>query len=135
MKVIKAIFFAAGLIAFLFLIVDADARGSPAVLRKEKTVPCDDAKTQKIHVAFGRLTILSFPVAPKDVLPGENNFDFKQIKNDLAVKSLRFGSKTNVFIYLAERRCAFDLVTVPSGGDDIVFVRDPKDKQLQVDFK
>lgn len=104
-------------------------------IKKEKTLICDDSKTQQVHVSAGRLTILSFPVAPKKILPGENSFDFHQIKNDLAIKSLRSGARTNVFVYMAERRCAFDLVTVNGGSDDIIFIRDPKDRQMEVFYK
>ncbi|GIL18752.1 hypothetical protein [Bdellovibrio sp.] len=103
--------------------------------KKEKTLVCDDSKTQRVSVSLGRLTILNFPVTPKEILPGENSFDFRQIKNDLAIKSLRPGARTNVFVYMAERRCAFDLVTVGSGGDDIIFIRDPKDRQMEVSYK
>lgn len=100
-----------------------------------KTLPCDDTKTQTVRVALGRLTILSFPVTPKDILPGENSFDFRQIKNDLAIKSLRPGAKTNVFVYMAERRCSFDIITVPLNGDDMILVKDPEDHQFEVNFK
>lgn len=122
------------LMSFMLLVNDADAKILNSVT-KEKWLPCDDTKTQRIRVAMGRLTMLSFPVKPKEILPGENSFDFKQIKNDLAIKALRSNAKTNVFVYMAERRCAFDVVTVANGGDDIIFVRDPKDKQLEVNFK
>lgn len=103
--------------------------------KKEKTLICDDSRTQQVRVSLGRLTILNFPVTPKEILPGENSFDFRQIKNDLAIKSLRPGARTNVFVYMAERRCAFDLVTVGSGGDDIIFIRDPKDRQMEANYK
>ena len=103
--------------------------------RRENVLICDDAHTQRVAVALGRLTILSFPVTPKDILPGENSFDFRQIKNDLAIKALKPRAHTNVFVYLNEPRCAFDAVSVSNGGDDIIFVRDPKDKQMEVNFK
>lgn len=101
----------------------------------EKIVICDEAKVQRVKIAFGRITTLSFPGVPKDILPGEAAFDFKKIKNDLAVIALKPTSKTNIVVYLQERRCAFDLVTVPSGGDDILFVRDPKERQFEVKFQ
>jgi hypothetical protein len=72
---------------------------------------------------------------PKDILPGENSFDFRQIKNDLAIKALKAGASTNVFVYMAERRCSFDIVAVPRGGDDMIFIKDPRDKQFEVNFK
>lgn len=122
-------------IAF-FILYPLVSIAAPAVTtKKEKVLICDDSKTQRVNLALGRLTILTFPVAPKKIIPGENSFDFQQIKNDLAIKSLRAGAKTNVFVYMAERRCSFDLVTVGGGGDDIIFIRDPKDRQMEVNFK
>lgn len=102
---------------------------------KEKTLPCDDSTPQVVRVGLGRITILSFPLIPKEVLPGENVFDFKQIKNDLAIKALRGTSRTNVVVYLQERRCAFDLVAVQGKGDDIISIRDPKDRRLDFKFE
>lgn len=103
--------------------------------KNEKTIPCDDTKVQRVRVNFGRITILSFPIAPKEILPGEVVFDFRQIKGDLAIKALKSSARTNIAVYLSERRCSFDLVTVPSGGDDILFVRDPIDRQFEVKFQ
>lgn len=103
--------------------------------RDEKTLLCTDEKVQKVRITFGRITTLNFPVAPKEVLPGEAVFDFKQIRNDLNIKSLRPNARTNVAVYLQERRCSFDLITVPTGGDDILFVRDPAEKQFEVRFQ
>jgi hypothetical protein len=101
---------------------------------KERTLPCDDSKPQIVRVGLGRITILSFPLIPKEVLPGENVFDFKQIKNDLAIKALKGTSKTNVVVYLQERRCAFDLVSVQGRGDDVIVIRDPKDSRSEFKY-
>ncbi len=84
---------------------------------------------------MGRITVINFPFKPKDVVPGEVIFDFKQIKNDLVIKALRSSGRTNVVVYLEERRCAFDLQTVRGPGDDILIVRDPKDSQYEVNFE
>lgn len=97
-------------------------------------LPCDDNKPQVVHIGLGRITILSFPLVPKEVLPGENVFDFKQIKNDLAIKALRGSSRTNVVVYLQERRCAFDLIAVQGRGDDIISIKDPRDAKLEPRF-
>lgn len=99
---------------------------------REKTIPCDDKKTRPVYVAKGRITTINFPFKPKDVVPGELIFDFKQIKNDLLVSALKANGKTNVVVYLENRRCAFDLITVPGKGDDILIVKDPKDSQYEV---
>lgn len=103
--------------------------------KDEKVVLCTDEKVQKVRVTFGRITTLNFPVTPKEILPGEAVFDFKQIKNDLNVKALNPHAKTNVAVYLQERRCSLDFVTVPIGGDDIIFIRDPEEKQFEVRFQ
>ena len=98
-----------------------------------KTVLCDSAKSQVINIPFGRVTVLSFPVKPKEILPGNSSFDFKYIKNDLAIKALSRSARTNVFVYLLERRCAFDL-RASTYGYDIIEVRDAKDKQIEVKY-
>lgn len=101
---------------------------------KEKTIPCDEKRPRLVKIAQGRLTVINFPFKPKEVVPGEVIFDFKQIKNDLVIKSLRSSGRTNMVVYLEERRCAFDLQTVSRGGDDILIVKDPKDSQMEVKF-
>jgi hypothetical protein len=101
---------------------------------RERSLPCDDSKPQLVRIGLGRITILSFPLTPKEVLPGENVFDFKQIKNDLAIKALKGTSRTNVVVYLQERRCAFDLVAVQGRGDDIISIRDPREAKLEPKF-
>lgn len=109
--------------------------GSNAALAAaEKTIPCDDKQTRSVRVAYGRITTINFPYRPKEVVPGAAIFDFKQIKNDLLVSALRPSGRTNVVVYLENRRCAFDLITVQSGGDDILVVKDPKDSQYEVKF-
>lgn len=101
-------------------------------VEKEKTIPCDDKRPRTVRVALGRVTVLNFPFRPKDVVPGSNAFDFKQIKNDLVLMALRPGGHTNAVVYLEERRCTFDLITVKSGSDDVLIVKDPKDSQYEV---
>jgi hypothetical protein len=101
---------------------------------KEKSIPCDDKRPRVVKVALGRVTVLNFPFKPKDVVPGSAAFDFKQIKNDLVIMSVKPGGHTNAVVYLEERRCSFDLITVKSGGDDVLIVKDPKDSQYEVKF-
>lgn len=101
---------------------------------KEKTIPCDDKQTRAVRIARGRITTINFPFKPKEVVPGAAIFDFKQIKNDLLVSALHATGRTNVVVYLENRRCAFDLITVQSQGDDILIVKDPKDSQYEVKF-
>lgn len=99
---------------------------------KEKTIPCDDRRPHLVRVAYGRVTVINFPIKPKEVVPGEVIFDFKQIKSDLVIKALRTTGRTNVVVYMEERRCTFDLVTVREKGDDILVVKDPKDSLYEV---
>ena len=101
---------------------------------KEKAIPCDDKNTRAVKVAYGRITTINFPFKPKEVVPGRMIFDFKQIKNDLLVSALHTSGRTNVIVYLENRRCAFDLITVSGQGDDILIVKDPKDSQYEVKF-
>jgi len=103
-------------------------------LAKEKTIACDDKKTRTVRVTKGRITTINFPFKPKDVVPGSPVFDFKQIKNDLLISALTNGGRTNMVVYLENRRCAFDLITVSSHGDDILVVRDAKEDQYEVNF-
>ena len=105
-----------------------------AALQKEKSIACDDKFARSVRVARGRITVINFPFKPKDVVPGEVIFDFKQIKNDLVIKPLRISGRTNVVVYLEERRCVFDLTIVPARSDDILIVKDPKDAQYEVKF-
>lgn len=103
-----------------------------SAVEKEKSVPCDEKRPRVVRIATGRVTVLNFPFKPKDVVPGSGAFDFKQIKNDLIIMATKPGAHTNAVVYLEERRCAFDLVAVKSGGDDVLTVRDPKDSQYEV---
>jgi hypothetical protein len=98
-----------------------------------KTVPCDDANAQVIRVPVGRVTTLNFPVTPKDAVPGEGGFDIKRIQQDLVIKAIRPGASTNLVVYLESRRCFFHL-TSGVGGDESIFVRDPKEKTIEVQF-
>ena len=103
-------------------------------LETEKSITCDDKKPKLVRVTSGRVTVLNFPFKPKEVVLGSQIFDFKQIKNDLVIMATHRQGQTNVVVYLEERRCAFNLVTVKSGGDDILIVKDPKDSQYEVRF-
>ena len=122
----KYLFFLAVLV-FFFYAFTSDA--------KEKTIPCDDKKTRAVKIAYGRITTINFPFKPKEVVPGKMIFDFKQIKNDLLISALHSSGRTNVVVYLENRRCAFDLTTVAGQGDDILIVKDPKDAQYEVKFR
>jgi hypothetical protein len=109
-------------------------KNTKKVVDLEKSILCDDKKPKLIKVTSGRVTVLNFPFKPKEVVLGSQIFDFKQIKNDLVIMATHKSGQTNVVVYLEERRCVFNLVTVSSGGDDILIVKDPKDSQFEVRF-
>lgn len=113
----------------------ATISNKPTKIGSEKTIVCDDTHGQKVRVELHKVTVLSFPVPPKDVVPGESTFDFKRISRDIVIKALKPGATTNIVVYMPERRCAFDLVTVPGSGDGILNVKDPSDKQFEVKFE
>ena len=118
----------------LFFPVGLIAVGRLKTPDPEKAIACDDKVPKLVHVMQGRVTVLNFPFKPKDVVPGSQAFDFKQIKNDLIITSVKPGGHTNAVVYLEERRCVFDLISVKSHGDDILIVKDPKDSQYEVKF-
>lgn len=101
---------------------------------QEKSVICDDKNPKTIRISYGRVTVLNFPFRPKDIVKVNSAFEFKQIKNDLVLTTLRIGASSNVVIYLEERRCLFNLKSVTDGGDDLLIVKDPKDAQYEVRF-
>ena len=100
---------------------------------KPKTIQCSDTKSQTVAIPYNRVVALNFPSQPKEVIPGDAGFDFKTIRSDLIIKSLRASSRTNLLVYLEGRRCSFQLVS-QSYGDEIIFVRDPKEKTFEVKF-
>lgn len=111
----------------------ADAKAESKAKPKQKVIPCDEIKSQLVIVPYGRVTALNFPASPKEVIPGEAGFDFKTIRSDLVIKSLRPGARTNLLVYLEGRRCSFHLASGVQ-GDEIILVRDPKEKTFEVKF-
>ena len=103
--------------------------------KSARTVACDEKKAHEIRIPQGKVTVVNFPVKPKEIVPGDNVFDFKHIKNDLAIKALSSRARTNAFVYLDNRRCAFTFVTVSGLGDEIVLVRDTKEDAIEVKFR
>jgi hypothetical protein len=118
---------AAGLIGLIATCVASEKE-------KDKSITCNEKRPQVVRVALGRVTVLNFPFRPKEVVPGNQAFDFKQIKNDLVIMSSKPNGHTNAVVYLDERRCNFDLISVRERGDDVLIVKDPKDSQFEVKF-
>lgn len=104
--------------------------------RTARTLRLNDRRTEVINVTPGQSTILSFPARPTKVVLGNTGaFSIQYIENDLAVSALSMGAKSNLFIYLDGRRFGFDLRTTPSGGDEIVVIRDEEGSKWKVKVK
>lgn len=104
-----------------------------AVAKSGRTVTCDDSRSQTIRIPIGKVSTLNFPTTPKEAIPGEGGFDIKRVQQDLVVKALRPGASTNLVVYLESRRCFFHL-TSSFQGDESIFVRDPKEKTVEVKY-
>ena len=101
-----------------------------------RTVKLGDLSIAPIRITPGRSTILSFPTKPSKVILGNQGmFAVEYVESDLASAAIRAGAHGNLFVYLEGRRFAFDLMTVPAGGDSIVVVRDEDDQGLKVNIK
>jgi hypothetical protein len=108
----------------------------PLFAKEARLLRLDEKTVARIAVEPGRTTILSFPTKPLKVILGNRGlFGVEYVGNDVAISALSAKAKSNLFIYLDERRFAFDLVTVTSGGDEIILVRDALDTQMKVKFK
>lgn len=117
-----------GAASLLFLWVDdCDAKVS------SRTVKCDESKMIEVYVKPNFSTIINFPVKPDNVvLGGKNQFAIEYIKSDIALTALTSTSRTNLFVYLFGRRCAFQLMAANSQHDNLILVRDPEDSKIKV---
>ena len=133
----RAVFYAFAIVGALFLAGVIAPIGVIASVAEShgQSIRCDSNHAQLVRVAAKSITTLSFPVKPKDIIPGENAFDFHRIGGDLIIKPLKPGAETNVLVYMSERRCAFQLKTVSGPGDGILTVEDPEDKLFEARFK
>ncbi len=121
--------------AILILMVALFSAG-PLHAMKAKTIILSDKKVAKIRLTPGRSTILSFPMKPTKVILGNSGiFTVEYVENDLALAALMSPARSNMFVYLYGRRFAFDLVTVRKRGDEIIVIRDDKDKDVKVKIK
>lgn len=122
---------AVGILALCFLGDKSQAKQKPSDV---KTILCT-SKKNVVLVSTKRLTALSFLEPPKEVVQGDNSFDFKRVQNEIFIKSLSASSKTNVFVFVGKKRCRFDLVTSEYGTDDLLEVREPTENLMEVQFK
>jgi len=111
-------------------------QSGPLYAMKAKTIILSDKKVAKIRLTPGRSTILSFPMKPTKVILGNTGvFTVEYVENDLALAALMSPARSNMFVYLYGRRFAFDLVTVRRRGDEIIVIRDEKDRDVKVKIK
>ena len=109
---------------------------STAQTKSGRTVYMSEDKLIRVNVIPGRSTILSFPSKPTKVILGNSGlFAVEYVESDLALAALQAPARSNLFVYLRGRRYGFDLGTVTSGGDDVLFIRDGKSRKLKVRIK
>lgn len=105
-----------------------------AQAKKVRSLTCPKNYPATIKIPFNDVMTIEFPEKPRTSLPGNNKFDFKFIDNDLAVKSLSSNGSANLFVYLKNDKCVFKLVTRTRGADDVVRVKYPKEKTIEVEY-
>lgn len=126
--------FIALLVFAILFVLFLTERGNAAPPRKEapralsqgiRTLRLTSEMIAPIHIMPGRSTVLSFPTKPTKVILGSQGiFAIEYVENDIAIAALSPHSASDLFVYLEGRRFAFNLITVPAGGDSIVLVRD-----------
>lgn len=101
-----------------------------ASAKEVRTVHLSSTEIAKIKVTPGRSTVLSFPTKPTKVIVGSPSaFAVEYVDQDIVIAALRLAAVSNLFVYAEGRRFAFDLTSVPIGGDELVFVRDRAEKR------
>ncbi len=108
------------------------------VIKSEKSkfdttvVNCDGTRAQSIKVGSSQIVVLDFIMPPKEVIPSKNVFLIRAIKSDLVIKPQAPGSRSLLVVYVENKRCVLDLVTVPTKSNDVYLIRDPKDSIEEV---
>ena len=120
--------------SFILTVIILSLSTVPAFAKKTRYLTCPHKYPKSIRVPFNDVMTLEFPEKPRDSLPGNNRFDFKFIGNDLAIKSLSLRARANLFVYLGKRKCVFKLITTRKNSDDVVIVRYPKEKVIEVKY-
>ena len=120
---------------FIFLLLWFDKKPSMAGVKSTpvKVIPCDSAKNV-VKVSTKKVTALSFLESPKELVPGDGSFDFKRVQNEIFVKSLSLSAKTNMFVFVGNKRCRFNLVTSEQTPDELLEVREPLENVMEVKF-
>ncbi len=120
---------------FVFLLLWLDKNPSIAGVKSQsvKVIPCDSAKNV-VKVSTKKVTALSFLENPKELVPGDASFDFKRVQNEIFVKSLSLSAKTNMFVFVGNKRCRFNLVTNEQNPDELLEIREPLENVMEVKF-
>lgn len=105
---------------------------TPLLAKSTRTLFLSDNKMETVRISPGRSLILSFPARPNKVILGSKGlFGLEYVDEDLALTALQYPAQSNMFVYLEGRRFGFDLKTVPSGGDEIVLIRDAEEQKAK----
>lgn len=122
--------------SYLFAVLSLICVVSTGQTKSGRTAYMSEDKLIRVNVTPGRSTILSFPSKPTKVILGNSGlFAVEYVESDLALAALQAPARSNLFVYLRGRRYGFDLGTVSSGGDDVLFIRDGKSRKLKVRIK
>lgn len=114
-------YFRAFMLAFLLVTITISSKSNAVEF---KTLKLNESTVGKVYLSVGKTTVLSFPMRPSKVIVGsQGSFSVQYVENDVAISPTRAGAKSNLFVYLASRRFAFDLITT-ANGDSIISVQD-----------
>lgn len=119
------------ILVLLFALIALDSKAKDA----GRIISCSETKPERIRIGQSGVTVLSFLSTPKDVVLKKSPFDLKRIKNDLVLIPLAASARTNMFVYLNEKRCSFEIETVPGFGDGLVLIRDTGEIKYEVKLK
>lgn len=117
---------------FLLLLVLILASNN--LMAKARYITCPQKYPATIRIPLGDAMIMEFPEKAKHSLAGKTAFDFQYIGKDIGIKSLRAGASANLFVYLGKKRCAFKLISTNTSADDIVVIKYPKEKLIEVKY-
>jgi hypothetical protein len=120
-------------LSLLFLVLRQENAQAANPKSSAKTISCNSAKNI-VRVSTKRITALSFLENPKEIVPGDSSFDFKRVQNDVFIKALSMQSRTNVFVFVGQKRCRFELVASEIGVDDLLEVREAPENVMEVHF-
>ena len=108
---------------------------SSSLAKRARTIFLTDERTESIFVSIEG-TVINFPSRPTKVILGSKGaFVVDYIEDDLAITALRPGVRSNLYVYIDNRRFGFNLKAVSGGGDEIVLVRDSNEKMIKANIK